>query len=223
MYFNVLALTNTGRFQEHAAGTLMRMLHVADGDGGRLSGGRIPDSSNITSQNPKTLHDLGDDVPCTIFFDIHVNGAETEHFNGGYMAFLNRVDTNFQDRHDTPGWYGIIPMAANTVMPVPSQGAVVTIHRDNDGSTVRVEVSCEAHAVREDILEEQFQRRWGRWLDPDVALTQAELDDSVRTVERPCNRVAVPIPISEATDQRYGLLPIDPAHAVEIEVNTHVA
>lgn len=181
VYFNVLALSDMMRFQDHADGSLMHLLH--ESQGARLGGGRLPESLNLTGQVPKSLHDLGDNVPCTISFELRVNGAETEHFHGEYMAFLNRVDTNFQDRHDTPGWYGIIPMTVNAVMPVPSRGAIVTVHHDNDGASVRVEVSCEAHATRQNILEEQFARRWGRWLDPDVTLSQAELDNGVQTIE----------------------------------------
>lgn len=182
--FDVGALIDVQRFQEKASGTLLCSRHKEEDDGSTtLVGSEIPGSLNIREGRPTSPHDLGDDIPCEMDFTLSMDGPEVERFHGDYVTFFSRTSDCFATDGEDPDWYGITVQGTGIVMPVPAAGAIITVSHDRDGAAVRVEVACQAHAERRNRLEDAYLRRWGRWLDEDVALTESEIAQGIAEAE----------------------------------------
>lgn len=181
--FLVLSITDLQQFPQDTKDALMCLKYKRGEHDGSTLGSTIANSVSLLAPDPASPHDLGDDIPCDNDVTLTMDGSDVEYFHGDFMTFYSWVQDCVADHDDRPDWYVIIPVQANVALPVPSQGAVVTVHHDGDGSQVRVNVTCQDHAARRNELEDGYHRRWGAWLDEEHPLAEDVMETAVHNVE----------------------------------------
>jgi hypothetical protein len=81
-------------------------------------------------------------------------------------------------------WLALSIVGTAFALPIPARVSNINIGVGDDGATVMIGILPSVDRERHYRRRCEFDRRWGRWLDDDEAISERELDEGVATVER---------------------------------------
>jgi hypothetical protein len=85
---------------------------------------------------------------------------------------------------DPDGWLILGIIGTDIAVPVPAGAANLLIETDDDGAMVVISVHPSLEREKHHRDRAGFERRWGRWLDDDVVLTDEELNEGIARAEQ---------------------------------------
>jgi len=80
-------------------------------------------------------------------------------------------------------WWGIAFPEIGLAMAFPRIGTNLLLNTESDGAEMNVRAEETMHRTQINYLVDGFERTWGKWIDPDSNMTQAELDLGVARAE----------------------------------------
>lgn len=121
---------------------------------------------------------------------VRMSGAQLMGFNASAVMNwrLLREDGAVRRGPDVPwpapdGWLLLGIVGTDAALPVPASTANVWITVADDFATVAVSVLPTAERERLGRARADFERRWGRWLDPDEPISEREIEREGSRVE----------------------------------------
>jgi len=110
-------------------------------------------------------------------------------------ADLNKVKSD---------WWGIYVADTDLAMVFPSSGWNIMVQTDCDGAVVDVDAAPTLYRKDINYANNRYERQWGRWLDPNVTLTEAELAEGLNQVLQQLKHSALTAQSPELPDQAVG-------------------
>jgi len=169
--------------------------------------GVVPDGSEVrepdqyclcwfhTDYQPDTWLTLEKKIPPEPTFSVATEGSQIISYCSDFVVPLAELRELYQlipatsnvvdsiPRTPKRRWWGLMVEPIQLAMVFPSSGWNVIVRQEFDGWVVLFDAArTDVRAAIND-AEGTFQREWGRWLDPNVALTDTELAAGVRKAE----------------------------------------
>jgi len=85
--------------------------------------------------------------------------------------------------NDRSVWWGFYINGTDLAMVFPSSGWNLVLKTDLDGALVDFDAATTGYRAGLNRANDKFSRRWGRWMDPNVALSDAELAQGLHEID----------------------------------------
>jgi hypothetical protein len=83
----------------------------------------------------------------------------------------------------TKSWWGVRVVGTDVALIFPRNLTSVIVRTDGDGAEFHINTQPTWERAERNEAVDSFEREWGKWLDPDVTLTQAELEEGIKKAE----------------------------------------
>lgn len=135
-----------------------------------------------------------DELPTTgwqAFFSARYSGTTLTSFDGQSLVKYNGPGNLARSGPwPTPAqWLVIHAPGAERALLAPGKVTWLTVTWDADGAAIAIHADDAARAAQLESAEELVRRRWGRWFDESVALSDAELEAGLDAMFRLVDRV----------------------------------
>ena len=118
------------------------------------------------------------------------DGVLSRDFLGPYLAPWDgeEHETGAQKSPQDEPWLAVGFPGTPMLLLIPPGPSALRVYTDDDGALTVVELSDLEDTRAAQLREERFQRRWGRFLNQDVALSGPELAEAVRALHERLDR-----------------------------------